>query len=589
MTPARFAGVIAPRSDRRAELVERLSHAALPSGALGRTLDNDLLVLLSHSPTPPLLAREEGAIIGPLFSRGQASARTQLAPSAQAMIAASAGGHLLDAWWGHYVAVLAGGAGRRVTIVRAPMGALPVYWLETSDGVVFGSDLALLRDAGFFTPAIDRTALARFLVANNVRTRETCLQGLYEVQGGDRLLVEDGRITIEAGWSPWDWAARDRALLDAREAAARVRDAVLHSVAAMRSPHERVVLKLSGGLDSSIVAAALKAAGRPFTCLTLVTANPSGDERAFATATAKAVGESLVERMRDQALVELTRSEAGNLPRPTMRAFMQASRALAASVARETGATAILDGSGGDGVFCSLQSVRPVLDCLRAPEGRPELKRVVRTLAEVSQAGIPQIAWRTLQALWRPASYPVLRDDRFLSRVALDLSDEAGAHPWLVCPADALPAKAAHVAMIVTAQSVAEAADPLDPLPTLSPLMAQPVIETCLRVPSWLWLDQGRNRAAARHGFADRLPPEIAWRRSKGTPDSFLIDLFETHRATIRALLLEGVLASLDLLDTAALAPVVDDRRPVTGYDFVRVMRLVDIEVWARAMQARER
>ncbi|HWU96464.1 MAG TPA: asparagine synthase-related protein, partial [Sphingomonas sp.] len=147
-----------------------------------------------------------------------------------------------------------------------------------------------------------------------------------------------------------------------------------------------------------------------------------------------------------------------------------------------------------------------------------------------------------------------------------------------------LPAKAAHVAMIVTAQSVAEATDPLDTLPTLSPLMAQPVVEACLRVPSWLWLGNGNNRAVAREAFSDRLPSDIAWRRSKGTPDSFLIDLYESQRPTIRALLLGGILHDLDLLDADALAQVLDDPRPVIGYDFVRVMRLADIDAWARSV-----
>lgn len=584
MTGARFIGVIAPKSPPRDALQSKLAAApGFPDG-LHPLLDNDQLLLLARSPLPPLLDPDQGAILGPLYCRGVGGALHQLSPSARATIGQSAGGHLLDAYWGNYVAVLTDAARSRVALLRAPLGALPVYWLAISDGLVFGSDVALLRRAGCYTPSIDRAALARFLVANNVRTDETCLTGLRELQGGQRLIVEHGRVTIEAPWSPWQAAARERQLLDPREAVARVRDAVLHAVAAVSHAHDRVLLKLSGGLDSSIVAASLRAADRTFDCLTLVTPNPSGDERHFAAMTAQAVGAPLLERLRDPALVDLGRSEARDLPRPTMRAFMQASRALAASVAADTGASAILDGSGGDGVFCSLQSIRPVLDCLRAPEGRPALHQVVRDLARVSQSSIPLVLWHTLRALRRRADYRVIRDDRFLSSIARALSVGAGDHPWLTLPANALPAKAAHVAMIVTAQSVAEAADPLDTIPTLSPLMAQPVVEACLRVPSWLWLGNGNNRAVARQAFSDRLPSDIAWRRSKGTPDSFLIDLYESQRPTIRALLLGGILHDLDLLDTDALAQVLDDPRPVIGYDFVRVMRLADIEAWARSV-----
>ncbi|WP_447726037.1 asparagine synthase-related protein [Sphingomonas koreensis] len=547
-------------------------------------MDTDQLVLLANHPPPALLDPGDGAIIGPLYRRGDSRAQHQLHASARKAIAGSAGNHLVQAYWGSYVAVLTDTGRSRVVIVRAPMGALPLYWLTAPQGTIFGSDLGLLRRVSPQAPSIDRAALARFLVANNVRTEQTCLKGLSEVQGGQRLIVQGERIETEAVWSPWLAAARDRQLLDPREAIDRVRDTVLHTVAAFSSAHARVLLKLSGGLDSSIVAAALCEAGRGFDCLTLVTPNPSGDERHFAAMTAQATGAMLIERMRDPALVDLGHSEARDLPRPTMRGFMQASRSIAASVATDTGASAILDGSGGDGVFCSLQSIRPVLDCLRAPEGRPALRQVVRDLARVSQSSMPHVAWRTLLALRRSPIYRIVRDDRFLSPAARALSAGAGDHPWLVLPHDALPAKAAHVAMIVTAQSVAEAADPLDPIPTLSPLMAQPVVETCLQVPSWLWLGNGSNRAVARHAFADRLPAEIAWRRSKGTPDSFLIELYETQRPHIRRLLLDGVLRDLGLLDTDALMRVFDDLRPVIGYDFVRVMRLVDIETWARSV-----
>lgn len=49
-------------------------------------------------------------------------------------------------------------------------------------------------------------------------------------------------------------------------------------------------------------------------------------------------------------------------------------------------------------------------------------------------------------------------------------------------------------------------------------------------------------------------------------------------------MLLGGVLASRGLLDTELLAQVLDNRGPVTGHDFFRIMRLVDVEAWVRAV-----
>src|SRR3546814_3536458 len=102
-----------------------------------------------------------------------------------------------------------------------------------------------------------------------------------------------------------------------------------------------MLLLLSGGVDSSIVAACLAHAGCAFDCLTLVTANPSGDERSYARLAAESVGAALVERMREVSRIDLTRSAAAHLPRPVGRSFEQESRRLAEETCGEPAAQVI--------------------------------------------------------------------------------------------------------------------------------------------------------------------------------------------------------------------------------------------------------
>jgi asparagine synthase (glutamine-hydrolysing) len=113
-------------------------------------------------------------------------------------------------------------------------------------------------------------------------------------------------------------------------------------------------------------------------------------------------------------------------------------------------------------------------------------------------------------------------------------------------------------------------------------LLTQPLVETCVRVDSRLWFAPGQTRALARHAFAAELPPVTLARRSKGTPDGFVATLFLQRRPQIRAMLLDGLLAEQGLLNRAAIAQVLDARRPVANTDFVRMMELVDAEAWAR-------
>jgi len=252
-------------------------------------------------------------------------------------------------------------------------------------------------------------------------------------------------------------------------------------------------------------------------------------------------------------------------------------------IARETGATVIFSGGGGDNIFCSLQSVAAAVDCLDSPDGRGKFWRVTRDLSQLTGASMFKIARKAwLRARQRNRQYPPPFDPLFLSERAIATARTAPLHPWLQRLPPVLQGKGAHVAAMLGVQSLTEDTDALDPLAPHYPLLAQPIVELCLRVPTWLWYDRGCNRAAARHAFSADLPPAIAWRRSKGTPDGFVVELYDTRRAQIRDLLSTGNLARHGLLDLTALLPVLDDPAPVRGSDHGRIMRLLDIEAWTR-------
>lgn len=524
----------------------------------------------------------QGVVLGRLFRQGDRVPVIALDAGAAERILTTRGRALIGGYWGGYIAFLTGAGGP--IAVRAPLGDLPCYHVPYAGGVALASDIALLVAAGLFRPMIDDAALARHLAAEDVRRAETCLTGLSELQGGNRLHVAAGRPAVETLWTPWTFAARERQIRNREDAVSRVRGAAQHCVGASAAGFKRIALKLSGGLDSSIVAACLAEAGQAFTCVTLTTDNPAGDERDYAARVASHLGAPLIVRPRRLTDVILTRSEAARLPRPTARSFAQASTRVMHAVAAETGADAVMDGGGGDNVFCSLQSVRPIVDCLI--DGTPGcFWPSVRSIAELTETGMPEVAWRAWRAQWRrriAIAFPA--DLRFLSSAAQADAEGALAHPWLTPPPGALPGKAAHISVVMTAQNVVEGFDVEDRLPTVSPLIAQPLVEACLQVPSWYWFAQGRNRAIARRGFAGLLPREIVERRSKGSPDSFIIEIHDAHRPLIRSMLLGGVLASRGLLDTELLAQVLDNRGPVTGHDFFRIMRLVDVEAWVRAV-----
>src|SRR3546814_538272 len=265
----------------------------------------------------------------------------------------------------------------------------------------------------------------------------------------------------------------------------RLRDTARDSVRTRRPTSDGMLLLLSGGVDSSIVAACLAHAGCAFDCLTLVTANPSGDERSYARLAAESVGAALVERMREVSRIDLTRSAAAHLPRPVGRSFEQESRRLAEETCGELAAQVIVDGGGGDNLFCSLQSVAPVADCLLSDRGDAKFWQMSAEIGSLAETSIWTVAGRAWRRARRGPRYRWKHDLRFLSSAGTALAHGAVAPPWLDAPDDALPGKAAHIALIAAAQGLAEDADPQATIPSIPAMVSQPPVQTSLRIPNW--------------------------------------------------------------------------------------------------------
>src|SRR5690606_24180262 len=177
----------------------------------------------------------------------------------------------------------------------------------------------------------------------------------------------------------------------------------------------------------------------------------------------------------------------------------------------QTGGDLVLGGTGGDNVFCFLGSASPVLDALRmgGPGGAASAVRDLARMHGTTVSAVMRAAWRRSRqpmARWR-------RDDTFLAPGAA--AEEPQPHPWLEPPARTPRGKLEHLQSIVSIGHFLAEPGP-GRTATIHPLLAQPVLEACLRIPTWLWVRGGRDRAVARRAFADLLPPAIATRRSKG-------------------------------------------------------------------------
>jgi asparagine synthase (glutamine-hydrolysing) len=527
----------------------------------------------------------QGVIIGPIFRGGARRPLAALSATEAQAILASRGRMLIEQFWGSYLTLL-GSGGDQAIVVRSPMGDLPCYYARRSEGTWVASDPCLLLRALNASPAFAWEEIAARLVAPNICRSPTCLTPVFELAPGNRLSIVNG--SIDTLWTPWTFVDPDRRC-DDREAAARlVQETVTTAIAAQASLHQRSVLLLSGGLDSSILAASLSEAGHETTALTMVTRALGGDERDYARIVAEHCGLPLHEIRREVTAIDIERSAAAELPYPTERSFSQATNGAADTIAEATNATAIFHGGGGDNVFCSLQSAAPVADLIRVSGVTRDLFPLVHDIAIFAQATHAAVVAQAMRRLaQRARHYRFATTIELLSPTCIEMSRSSLEHVWLDAPRSALPGSVSRIGILLAALSLVQSPSALARPPRRALLLAQPIVEACLRVPTWLWFERGRNRAAARRAFSTLLPETIAWRPSKGAMDSFVAEIFEANRGKIAEMLLDGQLAATGLIDRDAIARALADTGPVRGQVFGRLMHFVDVEAWLTSWASR--
>ena len=247
--------------------------------------------------------------------------------------------------------------------------------------------------------------------------------------------------------------------------------------------------------------------------------------------------------------------------------------------ADQAGARVFFSG-GGDNVFCYLNTAAPAADLLRRFGPGPAFLAGVGDLAALHGC----TTWRAARLALRKALQPLRPPPRDIDFLAAGVSPASpDSHPWLEAPDGAQHGSHEHILWLTAAQGPLSSQARHGNAPVCYPLLSQPVVEACLRAPSWMWVAGGRNRAVARDAFVADLPQAILQRRTKGDFAGLLGALYQKHRHELAALLLDGWLASQSLLDRGAVEAYLRADGPTTDYRFCRLMEIAGAEVWARS------
>ena len=155
-------------------------------------------------------------------------------------------------------------------------------------------------------------------------------------------------------------------------------------------------------------------------------------------------------------------------------------------------------------------------------------------------------------------------------------------HPLLRHPRGAPSGKLWH------AHQLSQPFDFYDPLgregdaERISPLFSQPILELCLRIPTYVLTHGGWDRAVARRAFYDDLPPAIRNRRNKGGIEEHLRCTLEHNRAFLREVLLDGALVRQGIVDRGRLAEVLSGGATRIAAGSGEILEYAGIESWLR-------
>ncbi len=244
---------------------------------------------------------------------------------------------------------------KRIFLARDRFGEKPLFYAVRGEGLAFASELAALEQFKALDLKVSRDNVARYFTCGYVPAPFSIYDGVFKLPPASLLTWKAGeQAKIVEYWSIDEMARgaiAERRPMGMAEAVDELDRLIQASVAERMSADVPVGVFLSGGIDSSLVTAAMqKCASRPVTTLTLGFEDPRFNEADHARAIAKHLGTNHIEEVvtADQARAVVTR--LGRMYDEPLADSSQIPTYLVSEMARKH-VTVALSGDGGDEGF----------------------------------------------------------------------------------------------------------------------------------------------------------------------------------------------------------------------------------------------
>jgi asparagine synthase (glutamine-hydrolysing) len=494
---------------------------------------------------------------------------------------------------------------RRLLLARDRLGVKPLYWADVRGRLIFGSEIKCILASGLLRASASEDRLPELLSTRYLSGSRTLFRDIHRLLPGHTLVYENGQVSTRQYWDvPAGRHDDDSAHRSERTLVERFRDLLEQSVRIRLMADVPLGMFLSGGLDSSAIAALMaKMIDRPLKTFSVAFQERAFSELEYARQVSSAIGAEAHEIVIDDrdffgALPRLIWHEDEPIAHPSSVPLYFVS-----ALAREH-VKVVLTGEGSDELLAGYGKYPRALANWRAGAGYAWLPQGVRSWiggAVVPRLPAPLARYARRSFLSLPRTPEAMFFDNFAAiglerqrallspRFANGTADDAygpsrayfdtpNGRSTILDRVLYTDLKTYLVELLMKQDQMSMAAS----IESRVPFLDHHLVEFAAALPPRLKLRGLTTKWILREAVRDILPPAILSRPKMGFPVPFADWMRGAWAGTARDVLLDSRSRQRGIVDTPAVERLIDDHVAGRTPGGDALWSLMNLELWYR-------
>lgn len=471
-------------------------------------------------------------------------------------------------------------------LARDPLGVKPLYISQEGERIIFASEIKALLEHPAVSKEIDPVGIGLYLECQYIPAPYSIFRKIKKLPAAHYLVVKRGRFEQNQYWHP---SYLPKLEVGEEEAVELLREELRKSVSSMMVSDVPIGAFVSGGIDSSLVAAIMQSESpRPIQIFNLGFGDNLPSEHDFASRVASHIGAEYCPLfVKEQDVIGMIDHLSKTFDEPL--GDQAALPTLLLSQLTSRSVKVVLTGEGADEVFAGYSNYpkrlkeAPLTSALHASPFRwlyPLLPKVARKNRIFKAAARPlQRRYTTIPCLFDSE----LHHSYFTLRNQISLEHLAEGH-YLSCDSTEPLDKMLHVDIkLWLADDLLTKVDRSTMAFSLEarvPYLDHRLIEFASRLPACLKLRGTEGKYLLKKAAEKYLPPEIIWRSKAG----FVMPLREWLGDKLHPLMKDtlSTLLKRNLFKKGVVEKLIRDETARKRSHATRLWSLIALELWFR-------